>query len=406
MKSSQNQNPLNLLSKLFNFQLQLLNFLTYFLLFGCGITVGIILSFYLKSFSFNLQFTQFSLSTSSSPSSSSSSVSQMIMPNVEPQKPNVTTPRIGLEEFLKPPNVMHDMNDEELLWRASMAVPRVPTYPFNRVPKIAFMFLTRGPVFMAPLWEKFFKGHEGYYSIYVHSNPSYNGSMPESPVFHGRRIPSKAVGWGKVNMIEAERRLLANALLDISNQRFVLLSEACIPLYNFQTIYSYLMNSTKNYVMAYDEPGPVGRGRYNFHMFPEITLQQWRKGSQWFEMDRNLAVEVVSDTKYFPIFQKYCTGSCYSDEHYLPTLVSIKFWEGNSNRSLTWVDWSKGGPHPARFWRTDVTVDLLKSLRNNGNSCIYNGNSTDICFLFARKFLPSTLDRLLRFAPKLMQFNR
>ncbi|KAH7516503.1 hypothetical protein FEM48_Zijuj10G0142000 [Ziziphus jujuba var. spinosa] len=330
----------------------------------------------------------------------------MIMPNVEPEKPNVTTPRIGLEEFLKPPNVMHDMNDEELLWRASMAVPRVPTYPFNRVPKIAFMFLTRGPVFMAPLWEKFFKGHEGYYSIYVHSNPSYNGSMPESPVFHGRRIPSKAVGWGKVNMIEAERRLLANALLDISNQRFVLLSEACIPLYNFQTIYSYLMNSTKNYVMAYDEPGPVGRGRYNFHMFPEITLQQWRKGSQWFEMDRNLAVEVVSDTKYFPIFQKYCTGSCYSDEHYLPTLVSIKFWEGNSNRSLTWVDWSKGGPHPARFWRTDVTVDLLKSLRNNGNSCIYNGNSTDICFLFARKFLPSTLDRLLRFAPKLMQFNR
>lgn len=185
MKSSQNQNPLNLLSKLFNFQIQLLNFLSYFLLFGCGITVGIILSFYLKSFSFNLQFTQFSLS------SSSSSASQMIMPNVEPEKPNSTITRIGLEEFLKPPNAMHDMNDEELLWRASMAVPRVPTYPFNRVPKIAFMFLTRGPVFMAPLWEKFFKGHEGYYSIYVHSNPSYNGSMPESPVFHGRRIPSK-----------------------------------------------------------------------------------------------------------------------------------------------------------------------------------------------------------------------
>ena len=36
------------------------------------------------------------------------------------------------------------------------------------------------------------------------------------------------VGWGKVNMIEAERRLLANALLDTSNERFVLVSEACI----------------------------------------------------------------------------------------------------------------------------------------------------------------------------------
>jgi hypothetical protein len=213
------------------------------------------------------------------------------------------------------------------------------------------------------------------------------------------------VEWGKVNMIEAERRLLANALLDISNQRFVLLSESCIPLFNFSTIYSYLINSTQNYVMSFDEPGAVGRGRYNSHMYPGITLRRWRKGSQWFEMDRELAVEVVSDQKYFPLFQKHCHGSCYADEHYLPTFVSIKFWERNSNRSLTWVDWSKGGPHPAKFLRTDVTVEALKRLRS-GSKCEYRGNTTNVCFLFARKFTPAALDRLLRFAPKLMQFNK
>jgi hypothetical protein len=212
------------------------------------------------------------------------------------------------------------------------------------------------------------------------------------------------VEWGKVNMIEAERRLLANALLDLSNQRFVLLSESCIPLFNFSTIYSYLINSTQNFVMAFDEPSSVGRGRYNSHMYPAIKIQQWRKGSQWFEMDRELAVEVVSDQKYFPIFQKHCRGSCYADEHYLPTFVSIKFWETNSNRSLTWVDWSKGGAHPAKFLRTDVTVEALMRLRS-GRKCEYRGNTTNICFLFARKFSPGALDRLLRFAPKLMQFN-
>ena len=224
-----------------------------------------------------------------------------------------------------------------------------------------------------------------------------------SELFHAKL---QAVGWGKVNMIEAERRLLANALLDLSNQRFVLLSEACIPLYDFKTVYNYLINATKSHVMAYDEPGVVGRGRYNYHMYPEISLKQWRKGSQWFEMNRDLAVEVVSDTKYFPIFQKYCKGSCYADEHYLPTFVSIKFWESNSNRSLTWVDWSKGGPHPARFWRTDVTVELLRGLRSNNTDCVYNENSTNLCFLFARKFLPSTVDRLVKFAPKIMHFNK
>lgn len=152
--------------------------------------------------------------------------------------------------------------------------------------------------------------------------------------------------------------------------------------------------------MAYDEASAVGRGRYKIQMSPKITLKQWRKGSQWFEMDRELALQVVSDTTYFPLFQKYCKGSCYADEHYLPTFVSIKFWEKNSNRSLTWVDWSKGGPHPAKFVRPEVTSEFLENLRNQ--KCEYNGETSNVCFLFARKFLPTSLTRLVRFAPKVM----
>lgn len=313
---------------------------------------------------------------------------------------------IGLEDFIKPPSVMHGMSDDELLWRASM-VPKIHEFPGARVPKIAFMFLTKQSVIFAPLWDLFFKGNEGLYSIYVHSDPSFNSSSESNnSVFSGRRIPSKKVEWGKVNMIEAERRLLANALLDFSNQRFILLSESCIPLFNFSTIYSYLMNSTENYVEAYDLAAPVARGRYSHQMYPTIRIQQWRKGSQWFEMDRDLAIEVISDTTYFPVFQNYCKGSCYADEHYLPTFVTIKFPERNSKRSVTWVDWTRGGPHPVRYIRTDVTEHFLGKLR--GEECRYNentSNTTNVCFLFARKFLPNALDRLLRFAPKIMHFN-
>ncbi|CAI0436557.1 unnamed protein product [Linum tenue] len=53
------------------------------------------------------------------------------------------------------------------------------------------MFLTRGPLPLAPLWELFFKGHEGFYSVYVHNLPNYNHTDPLDSVFHGRRIPSK-----------------------------------------------------------------------------------------------------------------------------------------------------------------------------------------------------------------------
>ncbi|GFP84675.1 hypothetical protein PHJA_000611400 [Phtheirospermum japonicum] len=279
---------------------------------------------------------------------------------------------------------MHGMNERELTWRASMA-PKVREYPFKR--------------------EMFFKGHQGLYSVYVHSDPGYNGSEPVGSVFHGRRIASKKVEWGNVNMVEAERRLLANALLDFSNQQFVLLSESCIPLHNFSTIYSYLMNSTQNFVESYDLLGPVGRGRYSHEMAPTIKLNQWRKGAQWFAMDRDLAVEVISDDKYFRVFQNYCNGSCYADEHYLPTFVTMGFGGRNSNRTLTWVDWSRGGPHPAKFIRTDVTPQFLEMLRS-GYNCEYNGEWTNVCYLFARKFTYNSLDRLLRFAPQIMHFNR
>lgn len=205
-------------------------------------------------------------------------------------------------------------------------------------------------------------------------------------------------------MVEAERRLLANALLDLSNERFVLLSESCIPLFNFTTIYSHLINSSQNFVELYDLEGPVGRGRYSPKMGPQISIDQWRKGSQWFQIDRDLAIEIISDKTYFPLFRNYCNGNCYADEHYLPTFVYMKFGEKNANRTLTWVDWTYGGPHPRRFIRTGVTVEFLNGLRS-GYNCEYNGNSTNICYLFARKFLPNTLDRLLRYAPKVLHIG-
>lgn len=387
----QKQNLPTTFTKLFNAQLQLINVLSFLFLFGCGLVNGVVLSSYLKNVSFNLHVSQFSVSTTTT-----TTVPLATLPTFK-------LPRVGLKEHLKVPDVKHDMDEKELLWRASMT-PRIREYPFDRVPKVAFMFLTKGPVLMAPLWERFFQGHEGLYSIYVHSSPSYNESEPESPVFHGRRIPSKDVQWGNTNIIEAERRLLANALLDISNQRFVLLSESCIPIFDFSTVYTYLMNSTKNHVDSYVLDGPVGNGRYNPRMRPVIKIEQWRKGSQWFEMDRDLAIEVVSDQEYFPVFQKYCKGRCYADEHYLPTFVSMKHSERNSNRSLTWVDWSRGGAHPAKFLRREVTVEFLERMRS-GSKCVYNANSTNTCFLFARKFWPDALERLLRFAPKVMHFN-
>ncbi|KAL2547698.1 Core-2/I-branching beta-1 [Forsythia ovata] len=110
------------------------------------------------------------------------------------------------------------------------------------------------------------------------------------------------VEWGSVSLVDAEKWLLANALLYFSNERFVLLSESCILIYNFPTVYKYLTGSIHSFVESYDDPSRYGRGRYSRHMLPDIRLADWRKGSQWFELNRALAVKIVAATKYYTLF--------------------------------------------------------------------------------------------------------
>ncbi|KAH0877156.1 hypothetical protein HID58_064550 [Brassica napus] len=299
-----------------------------------------------------------------------------------------------------PPPHGSDMADEELMRRAAMA-PREAVMDETH-PKVAFMFLTRWNLPLSPLWEIFFKGHEDFYSIYVHTSPEFTEEPPESSVFYKKRIPSKTVEWGQSSMMDAERRLLSHALLKPSNSRFVLLSETCIPLFNFTTVYTYLMGSTRSFLGSFDDPRPMGRGRYNPKMLPHVSLSDWRKGNQWFELSRTVAAEIISDDRYYNVFKDHCRPPCYIDEHYIPTLVNKICPEMNSNRTVTWVDWSRGGSHPARFVRKDIQVGFLDRIRF-GSNCSYEGEVTNVCFLFARKFHVSTLEPLMKIAPYLLQ---
>ncbi|XP_062208329.1 glycosyltransferase BC10-like [Phragmites australis] len=324
-------------------------------------------------------------------------------PPQPPQKPQIEL--VGLRA---PSSAMHNMTDEELYWRASMA-PKVRRTPNRRVPKVAFMFLVRGELPLRPLWEKFFTGHDGLYSIYVHAHPSYTGSPPTDSVFYNRMIPSQRTKWGDASLVEAERRLMANALLDLDNERFALLSEACIPIYNFSTVYTFLTGSNTSFVDCYENGG--SRSRYRpFFDSRNISLAQWRKGAQWFEMDRALALEVVADDFCFPAFRDFCVGrsECLIDEHYLPTLVNLLGWgRRNANRTLTYADWKRPiNRHPHTHGAEEVTEELLKEIREDGgNRCYYNGAKSGICNLFARKFAPDTLEPLLSLASKVMGFG-
>ena len=197
-------------------------------------------------------------------------------------------------------------------------------------------------------------------------------------------------------------------MLDLSNEHFALLSESCIPLFDLPTINAYITGSNTNFVESFDRKQSRERHR-PFFAEHNISLTQWRKGTQWFVMDRMFALEVISDETYYgPVFRNNKHVFEYMDEHYIPTLVTLLgLGNRNSNRSVMYTHWlHPRAAHPKSHNGSEVTEVLIKEMRRgiHGN-CNYNGGMAEFCALFARKFKPDALQPLLDLAPKVMGFG-
>ncbi|KAI8017363.1 Glycosyltransferase BC10 [Camellia lanceoleosa] len=319
-----------------------------------------------------------------------------------------------------PPPPSREFTDDEIASRVVIRdILNMPPVQ-SKNPKIAFVYLTPGSLPFDRLWDKFFHGHEGRFSIYVHASKDKPVHLSRS--FINREIRSDKVVWGKISMVDAERRLLANTLKDPDNQYFVLLSDSCVPLHHFDYVYNYLMYTNVSFIDCFEDPGPHGTGRYSEHMLPEVEKADFQKGAQWFTMKGQHAMVVMVDSLYYTKFQEYCKPgmdgrNCYSDEHYMPTFFHVRasfiFCPCDTH-----VDWSEGKWHPKSYRAQDITYELMRNItlivccfrmRLNEDSvhvtsderketqvrpCLWNGMRWP-CYLFGRKFMPETLDNLM-----------
>ncbi|KAJ6811206.1 uncharacterized protein M6B38_154310 [Iris pallida] len=306
--------------------------------------------------------------------------------------------------------------------------------PAGRTPKIAFLFIARNRLPLDVVWDAFFKGDDGgRFSVYVHSRPGFvlNAATTRSAYFYDRQVNNSIqVDWGESTMIEAERILLRHALHDSLNDRFLFLSDSCIPLYSFSYTYDYIMSTTTSFLDSFAD---TKERRYNPKMHPIVPVQNWRKGSQWAVLIRKHAEVMVNDDIVFPEFKKYCRRkslpefwrdrpvpaegwkehNCIPDEHYVQTLLAQKGLEGEiTRRSLTHTAWDlstsrnreRRGWHPLTYKLSDATPMLMKSIKDIDNVyyeteyrrewCSSRGKPSK-CFLFARKFTRAAALRLL-----------
>jgi len=92
-----------------------------------------------------------------------------------------------------------------------------------------------------------------------------------------------------------------------------------------------------------------------------VPEDKWRKSSQWASLTRKHAAAVVADTKIDATFRSICHFRewddelerkylCFSDEHYIPTLLAIRGWDVETDcfGYNVHTDWTEGGAHPVR----------------------------------------------------------
>lgn len=288
----------------------------------------------------------------------------------------------------------------------------------NKNPKIAFLFLTNTQFHFAPLWEVFFKVDnvsgvsvfKDLFNVYVHADPNVRPEIKaQGFVFtKDRFIPAKETHRGSASLIAAARRLIANAILDDQqNMFFSLVSQHCVPLHSFKYFYDTLLEvgeyqvgqmiavKFKSFIEVIDEDVNLW-DRYNARgknvMVPEVKFEDFRVGSQFFTLTRNHGLLVIRERRLWKKFRMPCVRqqSCYPEEHYFPTLLSMEDPDGCSGYTLTRVNWTDSvNGHPHTYHPNELSKELIYSLRKSEFKEDY---------MFARKFSPDCLGPLMDMA--------
>ncbi|MDR0310647.1 MAG: tetratricopeptide repeat protein [Acidobacteriota bacterium] len=209
--------------------------------------------------------------------------------------------------------------------------------------KLAFLFLTRDNHNQGQLWETFFSGlSPERYSIFCH--PKFPDRVTQ-PFLKNSIIPELIpTKHAEISIVHATRLLLAHALRDIHNDGFILLSESCVPLFDFNRIYDTFARNGKSFI------GYSGVDK-NKKTVIEETVIRWRclrnksfvpldkfaKQHQWMYLRRETA-EIFIEHDHTGIFEDVYA----SDEHYFINLLihlNLPLEDLILNRQITFVNW-------------------------------------------------------------------
>lgn len=258
--------------------------------------------------------------------------------------------------------------------------------------KIAFLTLTYNLFQKEELMSKFFdEKYTDRFNLYIHPKEDLNASsrFTRHYIPYNERVHDTE--WGYFSLVEATLALLKHALQNPNNEKFVLMSDSHLPLYNINKMCDILWDQAD--VTSF---GLLDKNLAPHRFFKMFKLEHSRAivipfsvksamfSSQWFVCTREAAAKFVEAyMKYSSYFDK--ESLTLADECWFGTMANhLKIpWQ---NRSFCFSDWDwetnqymiergcKKNPHTFGT----VTHDDIDKYRAEGNVFIRKIHSTTV----------------------------
>tara|TARA_Y100000592_G_scaffold54689_1_gene86208 strand:- start:165 stop:1028 length:864 start_codon:yes stop_codon:yes gene_type:complete len=153
--------------------------------------------------------------------------------------------------------------------------------------KISFLFLVYDKIIYEDTWSDFFsQADKAKYSIHIHYK-----SKDSLGRFKKYCLPDVIeTKWADISLVKAQNILLREALKDPENEKFIFVSQACVPVKKFDYIYECL---SKNENSVFNERPLEYPPRYKKikEIAPDYKIS---KASQWCILNRTHA-KILSD---------------------------------------------------------------------------------------------------------------
>lgn len=201
------------------------------------------------------------------------------------------------------------------------------------------------------MWTTFFENAPAdKYSILYHSKFEENDQFPDQMRgLNVRKVPHVDSEWGDMGQVRVQIQLMRYAVADASVRKIIYVSQSCIPLYDFDTLYEKIMgHDFSMFEITPREQRAGGRfPRYDF-LLEKFHSDEVVKHSNWIVLIRKHAQYLVeNEPDVIGAFEELAKENVYSpDESVIGTSLARKGWLHEiANHIVIHANWCSGGIH-------------------------------------------------------------